>query len=395
MRFNCSIHFSIKIWSSLILASLELFTSQVHAQVQGVTNTEIVIGSHTDLSGPVVSVGAPQRNGMVMATEEINSAGGINGRKLRLVIEDSAYDPKKAVLATQKLLTHDNVFAIIGVLGSATTQASMPLVLERGVPMLFPMAASDITYLPYHPLKFAMMPLASEHMRVAVKFAYEKLGKRRMGILYQDDETGQSVLRAAEEQLKVHGLSMIERTSYKRGETNFTAQIARLKAANLDMFLMGTNPRETAGASIEAKAQSWPVEKIVFSGLVSSVINLGGDAVDGLYGTAQFVGVSQESSPAYQALVERYKARFGQDIADGANFGYTSIMLFAEGAKGAGRNLTPQTLAQSLEKVKNFRTPFEASPFSFKPNDHSPPRDAMLMQVRGGKWKVIAGPLTY
>ncbi|MDO8705902.1 MAG: ABC transporter substrate-binding protein [Sulfuricaulis sp.] len=399
MRFKCLFQGLNRVRSWLLLAGMALATCHVQAQAigagQGVTDTEIVLGVVTDLSGPVASVGAPKRDGMILAVEEINAAGGIHGRKIKLVVEDMAYDPKRAVLATQKLLTQDKVFALVGTLGSAMNQAVIPLALERSVPTLFPMASSDITFLPHHPLKFGMQPLSSEHMRVAVKYAYDKLGKRRFGIIYQDDETGQGVVRAAEAQLKVHGLSLLEKTSYKRGETNYSAQIARLKAANLDMLLLGTNPRETAAAAIEAKTQAWTVDKIVFSGLVSSVITLGGEAVDGLYGTTQFVGVSQEATPAYQAIVDRYKARFGRDIQDGANFGYTSIMMFAEGAKNAGRNLTPLTMSQGLEKLKNFSTPFQGSSFSFKLGDHAPPRDAMVMQVKGGKWVVVAGPMTY
>ncbi|MDO8703812.1 MAG: ABC transporter substrate-binding protein [Sulfuricaulis sp.] len=361
---------------------------------QGVSDTEIVLGQVTDLSGPVASVGVPSRDGMIFAVEEINAAGGIHGRKLRLITEDSAMDPKKGVLVTQKLLVQDKVFAIIGTLGSAVTQATLPLALERSVPMLFPMAATNATYLPHHPLKFAMQPLSYEHMRVAVRFSHDKLAKRRFAIFYQDDEMGQSAVRAAEEQLKQHGLNLVERTSHKRGETNFSAQIARLKAANPDIVLLGLNPREMAAAEIEAKAQAWPVDMIVYTGTTTTVINLGGPAVEGLYGTTQFVNSAQELTPAYLALASRFKARFGHDIQDGANYGYTVVMMFAEGAKNAGRELTPLSFSRGLERLKNFRTPFDAPPVSYAPNDHAPPRDAMVLQVQGGKWKIVAGPVT-
>src|SRR3979490_2707103 len=78
--------------------------AQTKVTNQGITPTEIVIGTHQDLSGPLKTLGVPVSNGMKLAVEEINAAGGINGRKLRQIIEDSAYDPKKAVLASQKLV---------------------------------------------------------------------------------------------------------------------------------------------------------------------------------------------------------------------------------------------------------------------------------------------------
>lgn len=390
MRTNLLKAISSLVRSSL-LALASLATLQVHAQVQGITDTEILLGSHQDLSGPLASLGGPFRDGLIFAAEEINAAGGIHGRKVRVVVEDNGYDPKKAVLATQKLLTRDNVFAIIATLGTATSTASMPLTLERGVPFLFPASASEATYQPYHPLKFAFTTPYGPQIGAAVKYAYEKLGRRRYGILYQDDEGGQSVLRSVEEQLKSHNLSLVERTSYKRGEIDFSTQIALLKAANVDVVILMGNTREAAGAKSETKKLNWPVDMIAGSGASSAAtIKLGGEAAEGLYVSAQWMNAAQEMTPALQKIRDRYKARFGQDMPDGVNQTYVSMMLFAEGAKNAGRNLTPQSLQQGLEKVKNFKTVFETVPISYAPGNHMPPMGALIMQIKGGKWVLVS-----
>jgi branched-chain amino acid transport system substrate-binding protein len=97
-----------------------LISVVAQAKTQGVTDKEIVLGLITDLSGPVSQYGKESRNGMLLKIEEINAKGGINGRKIRLVAEDNGYDPKKAVLAAQKLVSGDNVFAVLGHLGTAT-----------------------------------------------------------------------------------------------------------------------------------------------------------------------------------------------------------------------------------------------------------------------------------
>src|ERR1043166_5195368 len=86
--------------------------AQTKVTNEGISANEIVIGTHQDLSGPIKVWGGPVSNGMKMAVEQINAAGGINGRKLKLVIEDSGYDPKKAVLATQKMVERDKIFAL-------------------------------------------------------------------------------------------------------------------------------------------------------------------------------------------------------------------------------------------------------------------------------------------
>jgi ABC-type branched-subunit amino acid transport system substrate-binding protein len=365
---------------------------------QGITDTEIVIGTHQDLSGPVAALGGPLRDGMVLAVEDINAAGGIHGRKLRLVVEDTSFDPKKAVLATQKLLTQDKVFAMVAPLGTAPTQASMPLMLERGVPLLFAGTPADFTYTPFHKLKFALSSPYGEQVRAQVKWAYEKLGKRRFGVLYQDDETGLNVLRAVEEQLKVHGLAVAERASYKRGAIDYSSQIARLKAANVDVLILGTIVRETAAAKMEARKQGWNVDMMVnVAGTNSAVFTIAGaETMEGLYGQSQFLPLDSAEQPAAaKAVIERYKARFGKNPEDGIVFGYTSVMLFAEGAKNAGRDLTVDSLVKGLEKVRNWTTVFAASPVSFSETERLGVRATMVMQARGGKFVPITPPITY
>jgi branched-chain amino acid transport system substrate-binding protein len=380
----------------MFVVGLALMAGAAQAQVQGVTDTEILLGVITDLSGPVASAGAPERDGMIMAAEEINAAGGIHGRMLRLLFEDSAYDPKKGVLAMQKLLTQDKVFATIGTLGSAIVQATMPMSLERGIPPLFPMVGTDIAYLPYHPLKFGLFTGSTHQTRAGVKYAYEKLAKRRFGILYQDDETGLGALHAAEDQLKVHGLELIERTSYKRGATNFSSQISRLKAANVDVIVLGTIVREAAASAVEAKTQGWQID-MISPWTTVPIITLGGQAVEGMYGTNQFAGPGPEPSAEYRAILDRFKSRFGHDMSDQGTVGYSyaSIMLFALGARNAGRALTAQSLSQGLEQVKDFKTIFEMPPLSYGPNQHGPATSVFMMQVKGGKWVRISDPISY
>src|SRR5438045_3617081 len=103
------------------LAALALCASAATAQNsnQGVSKTEITLGSIQDLSGPIAGFGKQVRLGMLLRVDEINEQGGVNGRKIKLIVEDSAYDPKKAVLAAQKLVNQDKIFAMVGHIGTA------------------------------------------------------------------------------------------------------------------------------------------------------------------------------------------------------------------------------------------------------------------------------------
>ena len=117
----------------LAAAAFALAAGAAHAQSQGVTKDEILIGTIQDLSGPIAAFGKAARNGMQLRVDEINEQGGINGRKIKLLVEDDGYDPKKAVLAAQKLVNQDKIFIMAGHIGTAQNNASMPIQFEKNV----------------------------------------------------------------------------------------------------------------------------------------------------------------------------------------------------------------------------------------------------------------------
>jgi branched-chain amino acid transport system substrate-binding protein len=108
----------MKLKHLLVLASLAAATSMTAAQQQGISKNEILLGTIQDLSGPLAGYGKQARNGMQLAIDEVNEQGGIHGRKIKLLVEDSSYDPKKAVLAAQKLVQQDKIFMMVGHIGT-------------------------------------------------------------------------------------------------------------------------------------------------------------------------------------------------------------------------------------------------------------------------------------
>ena len=154
----------MKIALTMALAALA-FSASVHSAQQGVTDTEIVLGSIQDLSGPLAGFGKQDRLGMMLAVDEINEQGGINGRKLRLIVEDSGYDPKKAVLAAQKLVNQDKIFMMMGHIGTAQNMAAMPVQFEKNVINFFPVTAAREMYEPFHRLKYSFAATYYDQMR--------------------------------------------------------------------------------------------------------------------------------------------------------------------------------------------------------------------------------------
>ncbi|NBX20769.1 MAG: ABC transporter substrate-binding protein, partial [Betaproteobacteria bacterium] len=122
----------MKLRTAIALGTLALTATFASAQ-QGVSKDEILLGSIQDLSGPLAGFGKQARAGMLLAVDEINEQGGVNGRKIKLLVEDSGYDPKKAVLAAQKLVNQDKIFMMVGHIGTAQNMAAMPVQFEKNV----------------------------------------------------------------------------------------------------------------------------------------------------------------------------------------------------------------------------------------------------------------------
>ena len=240
----------IKTWRVALAATFGLAAlGAFAAEQQGVSKGEIVIGSIQDLSGPIAGFGKQVRLGMMLRVDEINEQGGINGRKLKLLVEDSAYDPKKAVLAAQKLVNQDKIFIMAGHIGTAQNLAAMPVQFEKNVINFFPVTAAREMYEPFHRLKYSFAATYYDQMRTALPKLVKDKGAKKVCTMYQDDEFGLEVVRGAEAGLKTISMDLAEKTSYKRGATDFSSQVARMKAAGCDYVVLGTIIRETMARS--------------------------------------------------------------------------------------------------------------------------------------------------
>ena len=256
------------------------------ADPQGVSKTEIVVGSIQDLSGPIAGFGKQVRLGMMLRVDEINEQGGINGRKLKLLVEDSGYDPKKAVLAAQKLVNQDKIFIMVGHIGTAQNNAAMPVQFEKNVINFFPVTAAREMYEPFNRLKYSFAATYFDQVRTAMPKLIKDKGAKKVCIIYQDDEFGLEVLRGGEAALKPMGMEFAEKTSYKRGATDFSSQVARMKASGCDFVLLGTIIRETIGAIAESRKAGFSPTFMGTSASYTDLIHkLGGKAMDGLYAT--------------------------------------------------------------------------------------------------------------
>ena len=182
--------------SALALVLIAVLATTAIAQ-QGVTKTEILVGTIQDMSGPLASFGKQAKYGMQLRIDELNEQGGVHGRKLKLLLEDSGYDPKKAVLGAQKLVNQDKIFIMAGHVGTAQNNAAMPIQFEKNVINFLPITAARDMYEPFHRLKYSFAVTYFDQIRTALPKLVKEKNAKRVCTIYQDDDFGLEVMRGA------------------------------------------------------------------------------------------------------------------------------------------------------------------------------------------------------
>jgi branched-chain amino acid transport system substrate-binding protein len=375
----------------LALSALALAAGGAQAQ-QGVSKTEIVVGSIQDLSGPIAGFGKQVRLGMMLRADEINEQGGVNGRKIKLIVEDSAYDPKKAVLAAQKLVNQDKIFIMVGHIGTAQNLAAMPVQFEKNVINFFPVTAAREMYEPLHKLKYSFAATYYDQMRTVVPKLAKDKGAKKICTMYQDDEFGLEVMRGAEAGLKAAGMELAEKTSYKRGATDFSSQVAKMKASGCDMVVLGTIIRETIGAIGESRKTGFNPIFIGSSAAYTDLIHkLGGKAMDGLYAThtSQHPYLDEASQPI-RFWANKYKTKFNEDPTVFSVYGYAALDAFIAGAQKAGPNLSTDSFIKAMDSMTIAPDIFGSPQATYSATKRLGNDLSRMSQLQDARWKVVS-----
>ena len=379
--------------TSLALAIVAMSAGLAHAAdgAPGISKDEILIGTIQDLSGPIAAFGKQSRNGMQLRVDEINEQGGINGRKLRLIVEDNGYDPRKAVLAAQKLVNRDKVFAVVGHIGSAHNNAAMPIQFAKGVINFLPITAAREMYEPFHKLKFSFAATYFDQMRAGLPMMFKKKAYAKPCIIYQDDEFGLEVKRGADEALKAMGKSFAEVTTYKRGATDFSSQVARMKSSGCDLVVLGTIIRETIGTIGTARKLGFSPDFFGSSAAYTDLIHrLGGPAMNGLYAmhTAQ-QPYPDDKDDKIRFWASKYRTQFNEEPTVFSAYGYNIIDTFAEGARAAGKNLSTNSFVKAMESTAFPADMFGSPPFKFTSTLRLGNDQSRMSQIKDGRWVPI------
>ena len=378
--------------ASLVVASALVLTASLAAAQQGVTKTEITIGTIQDMSGPLAAFGKQARYGMQLRIDELNEQGGVHGRKIKLLLEDSGYDPKKAVLGAQKLVNQDKIFIMAGHVGTAQNNAAMPIQFEKNVINFLPITAARDMYEPFHRLKYSFAVTYYDQIRTALPKLVKEKSAKRVCTIYQDDDFGLEVLRGAEAGLKTVGMELVEKTSFKRGATDFSSQVAKMKASACELVVLGTIIRESIGTIGESRKTGFNPTFLSANAAYTDLIpKLGGKAMDGMYSTMTVQHpYLDESSQPIRFWANKYKTKFNEDPGVVSIYGYQIIDIFIRAAQKVGPNLTTDSFIKAMDTMSVPPDIFGSAEMTFSATRRLATDASRVSQIQDGRWRVIS-----
>jgi branched-chain amino acid transport system substrate-binding protein len=367
-------------------------------ETRGVTPTEIVLGMHTDLSGPAATYGVSSSNAVKMRFDEVNDKGGIHGRKIKLIVEDTQYQVPRAVQAGSKLINRDRIFAMVAGLGTPMNNALFKDQLEAGVPNLFPLSAARSMFEPFHRLKFYGAATYVDQVRAGINYFATKKGKKALCAMYQDTDFGKEVLDGIQIQVEKMKLKLVETTTHKPTDQDFTAQITKLKVAGCDLVVLGTIVRDSIVPYATARKIGWT--DVDFLGSAASydlvVAAAQGGVTEGLYAMGLTDMPYRDTlSPAAQAWFDRYKDRYKVEPNIGAVYGHVAADLTVVALEKTGNDLAHDKFVKAMESIKGYRDIFNGPEVSFGPDKHQGANSSFLAVVKGGRWTRLTDPLAF
>jgi branched-chain amino acid transport system substrate-binding protein len=378
-----------KRWLTTLLVALAVGALLAPA---GFAQAPVKIGVIQPLSGSVAASGNYIRMGAEIARDWINAKGGVNGRKVELVIEDNKSDPKEAASAAEKLIVRDKVPAIMGAWGSSMTLAAMPKLEEYGVPMVVETSSAGNITKSGNPWIFRISP-PSEMEALGLERYVDKLGIKRADFLAVNTDWGRGAAGAFGAMLKRKGVAVDAPEFMDQAATDMSAQITKIKAAGGDTMFVTTAVEQITLVLKQGQEQRL-TRKIITTGGSSSpsqLIKQAGAAAEGTYHIVFFMPWFPEAMPdprLAKAFVDEWTKR-GQPfegLTEGFR-GHDGIATIAEAIKIAGKD-EPKAVRDALWKVDftgvNGPIKFDKDGPAGKESGQSKP-SIFVVQIKDGK----------
>lgn len=324
--------------------------------VSGVTDNTVKIGAFGALSGPVAAVGVPVKKGLEAYIKYVNEQGGVNGRKIEVIFEDDQFNPANALAAVKKLVEQDKVFAICPGLGTPGVLATLDYLAEKQVPFIYPMTGASQ---PAYPLKkntFVVQPNYVDEAKILTQYAADKLGAKKVAVLWQNSDIGKQGLEGVKAQLGKAGVQLVYEGAHDVKDVDFSTHVLKAREAGADTVIMYTVVGQCAGILKEAQKQGYKANFITtYINSDLNLIKLAGDAANGLI-VGGWASITDLNDKDYKKFVELYqKYNNTTETPSGyATAGFIAGEILVEALKRAGKDLDREKLISALETFRDY-----------------------------------------
>ncbi|WP_422445011.1 ABC transporter substrate-binding protein [Thermoanaerobacterium sp. DL9XJH110] len=342
----------------------------------------IKIGTIGPLTGNVATYGISTKNGVEIAVDEFNKAGGINGKQIKLISEDTRGDQAEAANAATKLIQQDKVMAIVGGVISSETMTAGPIANDAKVVMIS--SSSTATGIPDIG-DYIFRNCLSDDVQATqlAEFAAKDLGLKKFAIMYTNNDYGLSLKNAFEKKAGQLG-QVVDIETYNDGESDFRAQLTKIKGFQPDALYIAGYYTEAAKIAQQAQDQGLKVQILGADGFYSpKLIELGGKAVEGAIFTAGFF--TDDPSESVQNFVKAYKEKFNSEPDMFAAQAYDAAKILLTAIKNAGGQ-GGEALQAEMAKTKDF--PGITGNTSFAANGDAV-KDIIILKVENGKFAKV------
>ena len=360
---------------------------------QGVSDDEIVVGSVSDLSGIFAAFGVPAMSAAQMHFDEMNAAGGIHGRKIRFVVEDSGYQMPKAMQAYNKLINRDKVFAMLLSLGTPMNIAGMKLMAPKNIPNVVPLSAAR--QMLEEPIRLRFVGSASyyDQTRLGVRYLADEHGVSKVCTMFIPSDFGKEIEEAMREEAASNpALEYAAETTHKPDDADFVGSLQKLNAEGCELIGLALGIRQVITVLGTAKKLGLAHLRFVgSSGSFHTVLaKVPGGVTEGLFATSGWVDLAARADePAPAAFIAAYMKEFGEFPSTGAMLGYFGATGFTRALEAAGRDLTVESFLNAMESL-DYYDALSDNHVNYSADDHQGSDKTILSVIEGESWKVVA-----
>ena len=345
---------------------------------------EILIGEYGSLTGTTATFGQSTNNAIQMAFDEINSAGGLLGKKVRVFVEDDQSKPEEAATAVTKLINQNHVVAMLGEVSSSRSLAAAPICQANGVPMISPSSTNPrVTQVGDYIFRVCFIdPFQAE---VGARIAWEILKVKKVAIL-SDVRNDYSVGLATffRQHFKAFGGGIVAEQSYSEGDSDFRAQLTQIKSANPEAIYVPGYYTEVATIARQARELGLTVPLVGGDGWDSPRLwEIGGEALNGCHFSNHYS--VDDPSPAVQKFVADYRKRYNQVPDALAALGYDAARILADAMKRAG-SPKGDKVRDALRATKDF--PGVTGSITIN-NERNAVKPAVVLKIENGKFVYV------